>query len=389
MIGGFSPWTLRKIQLRLELKLPSCLEGKVGYMRSCNGLVCLSNEGCDSICIWNPCTRQYKMFSVPNYAFGVWHCLGFGFDSIGNNYKILWIVTKVVRDLRGFIVSMNLKPEAQLYSAKADTWKKIRVPDTIRISFWNRLKRSCGPDISGKRSCGPDISGKLYLEGEGGLLPFDLRNDVFGELVVLPFLDYNVEQKRIKKSKILDFEGSLAMVYESAAGDESVLSLWMLDDAGLWIKKFNLEMDLELDRMNKQASVLKASYYWRVFSMDTVEESVELKLPSRLEEAQLYSANADTWKMIRTPDTIKISFWHKLKRFCGPDISGKLYMEGEGELLPFDLRNDVFGEIVVLPFPDYVEQKRIKKSKILDFEGSVAMVYESAGDESVMKLDVR
>ena len=222
----------------VELKLPSCLEGKVGYMRSCNGLVCLSNEGCDSICIWNPCTRQYKMFSVPNYAFGVWHCLGFGFDSIGNNYKILWIVTKVVRDLRGFIVSMNLKPEAQLYSAKADTWKKFRIPDTIRISFWNRLKRSCGPDISGK----------LYLEGEGGLLPFDLRNDVFGELVVLPFLDYNVEQKRIKKSKILDFEGSLAMVYESA-WDESVLSLWMLDDDGLWIKKFNLEMDLELDRM--------------------------------------------------------------------------------------------------------------------------------------------
>ena len=35
----------------VELKLPSCLEGKVGYMRSCNGLVCLSNEGCDIICI--------------------------------------------------------------------------------------------------------------------------------------------------------------------------------------------------------------------------------------------------------------------------------------------------------------------------------------------------
>ncbi|XP_063939882.1 F-box/WD-40 repeat-containing protein 1-like [Daucus carota subsp. sativus] len=157
----------------VELKLPSHWEGKVRYMRSCNGLVCLSNDCYDSICIWNPCTRQYKMLSVPNYAFGVRHCLGFGFDSIGNDYKILWIVTKVVRDLRGFIVSMNLKPEAQLYSAKADTWKKIRIPDTIRISFWNRLKRSCGPDISGK----------LYLEGEGGLLPFDLRNDVFGELL--------------------------------------------------------------------------------------------------------------------------------------------------------------------------------------------------------------
>ena len=38
------------------------------------------------------------------------------------------------------------------------------------------------------------------------------------------------------------------MVYESA-GDESVVSLWILDDAGFWIKKFNLEMNLELDHM--------------------------------------------------------------------------------------------------------------------------------------------
>ena len=37
------------VEESVQLKLPSArLEGKV---RSCNGLVCLSNEGCDIICI--------------------------------------------------------------------------------------------------------------------------------------------------------------------------------------------------------------------------------------------------------------------------------------------------------------------------------------------------
>ncbi|KAL1806510.1 hypothetical protein ACET3Z_029578 [Daucus carota] len=150
--------------------------------------------------------------------------------------EVLRLVKKVDNDLRGFVVRIY-KPEAFLYSAKADTWKKIHIPDTIKRSFWYSLKRFCGPDISGK----------LYLESEAGLLPFDLQNDVFGEIVVLPFPIYG-QQKRIQKSEILDFEGSLAVVYESA-GVGSVLSLWMLDDGGLWIRKFNLETDLELNKM--------------------------------------------------------------------------------------------------------------------------------------------
>ncbi|KAL1806508.1 hypothetical protein ACET3Z_029576 [Daucus carota] len=279
------------------------------------------------------------MLSVPNCANRVGHCLGFGFDSIENDYKILWIVTKVVRDLSGFIVSMNLKPEAQLYSANADTWKKIRIPDTIRISFWNRLKRSCGPDISGK----------LYLEGEGGLLPFDLRNDVFRDIVVLPFLDY-VEQKRIKKSKILDFEGSLAIWYMNLPRMHiSVLSLWMLDDAGLWIKKFNLEIDLELDRMYLYLGAQHFLGLNFVTNFTTIERK---RLRSFL--SQLISLMSSLLPSSLRALSLLRGLNHKREvRFCGPDISGKLYLESEAGLLPFDLRNDVFREIVVLPFPIY------------------------------------
>ena len=49
MIGIWRLFSMDTVEESVELKLPSArLEGKV---RSCNGLVCLSNEGCDIICI--------------------------------------------------------------------------------------------------------------------------------------------------------------------------------------------------------------------------------------------------------------------------------------------------------------------------------------------------
>lgn len=218
----------------VRLKLPSHCKGMVCYIRSCNGLVCLSNSACDILYIWNPCTRQIKMLPVPNSAnYPVPIYLGFGFDSIANDYKILRIAKLRIRVPLGFIVSS--KPGAQLYSANADSWKNIHVPMNIRTSFWHRPRKICGPDINGV----------LYWEGNGGLLSFDLHNEVFGEIGVLEFPNH----VQHNKSNVLDFEGSVAMVFESAC-DESVLSLWTLDGVcGIWTKKFNLETDLELDRV--------------------------------------------------------------------------------------------------------------------------------------------
>ncbi|KAK1379984.1 hypothetical protein POM88_026728 [Heracleum sosnowskyi] len=174
------------------LKLPSHCNGMVRYIRSCNGLVCLSDEYCNVICIWNPCTRQFKMLPVSEKkAELIPLYLGFGFDAIGNDYKILRIA---------FAEGCSFEAEAELYSANADSWKEVLVPE-IEESFWH------GP----RKICGPDINGVLYLEGDGGLLAFDLHNEVFGEIV---------------------------------------LSLWTLDDVcGSWTKKFNLEIDFELNRV--------------------------------------------------------------------------------------------------------------------------------------------
>ncbi|KAK1379985.1 hypothetical protein POM88_026729 [Heracleum sosnowskyi] len=139
------------------------------------------------------------------------HCQGmrfprylrFEFDSIGNDYKILRIA-----DGYG-----SFEPEVELYSANADSWKKIEVPN-VNKSFWTRARDICSPDINGVLPCEPFV--------------------VLG--------------KEKRKSNVLDFEGSVAMIFE--LDDDSVLSLWTLDDVfGSWTKKFNLETDLRLDKV--------------------------------------------------------------------------------------------------------------------------------------------
>lgn len=47
-----------------------------------------------------------------------------------------------------------------------------------------------------------------------------------------------------RKSDVLDFNGSVAMIFESVC-DGLVISLWTLDDVCgkvFWVKKFNLEV---------------------------------------------------------------------------------------------------------------------------------------------------
>lgn len=81
------------------------------------------------------------------------------------------------------------------------------------------------------------VSGKM-------LVSFDLHTEVY------PYPD-SVKSKRNWTSLV--FEGSVAMIFKTAFNDGSFYSLWTLDDncgKVCWTKKFNLEPDLEVDRVD-------------------------------------------------------------------------------------------------------------------------------------------
>ncbi|KAK1365280.1 hypothetical protein POM88_040841 [Heracleum sosnowskyi] len=83
---------------------------------------------------------------------------------------------------------------------------------------------------------------------------------------------------------------------------------------------------------------------------------------------QVYSTKSNSLKEYRP--FIKNNF---NAYYSGPNLvlKGVLYFDAFSELLSFDLHKDVFG---LVPFPSRIKRKR---SGVLDFKGSVAVVFES------------
>lgn len=64
-------------------------------------------------------------------------------------------------------------------------------------------------------------------------------------------------------------------------------------------------------------------------------------------------------------------------------------MKGENEIVIwFDLHYEIFG---LIPFPPLMQERKLEKSRVLDFEGRVAMIFESRSigkDRSLWTVEV-
>ncbi|KAK1365281.1 hypothetical protein POM88_040842 [Heracleum sosnowskyi] len=178
---------------------------------SCDGIVCLSDFNSDSVYLWNPAIRQFK--KLPDSSLSVTHWFprnfGFGYDSISGDYKVVMSYTDL--------------PFVEVYSNNANSWTEI----------WYRA------DIHWERYTGTNVvvNGVLYFDTSNELVSFDMRTEVFG-LVPFP------SGVQGKGSDVLDFEGSVAMVFQSDSG----IDLWTLDDVSgsdevSWTKKFSTQLN--------------------------------------------------------------------------------------------------------------------------------------------------
>ncbi|KAK1354440.1 hypothetical protein POM88_047696 [Heracleum sosnowskyi] len=113
-----------------------------------------------------------------------------------------------------------------LYSTNTDSWKDIHVydPSPSEVLLYPRLK------------LGPVINGAVYVGHRDHIVSFDLHNEVCS---VIP-----IPSSTVINSDILDFEGSVAVIFRSVEYESSVISLWTLDDIQgkvSWTKKFDLD----------------------------------------------------------------------------------------------------------------------------------------------------
>lgn len=163
--------------------------------------------------LWNPATRQAKRISHSDFTKGDDSCeynedlnkIGFGYDPISNDYKIvkIWI------------------DHVEVYSSNADAWRKI---DEVKPSI----------DVETMiPTCDTSVQGVLYWRtDEGQLVLYDLHNEVFEQV---PPPSYVKDHET--KEQIVNFRGSAAMIVYSICCYE--IGLWVMDDQErCWTEKF-------------------------------------------------------------------------------------------------------------------------------------------------------
>lgn len=153
--------------------------------------------------IWNPATRESKALPRHNIRENIMSVsLGFGFDSVGNEFKVV----RVVCSFRGPF-------SAEVYSEKRNAWRRVQ-PKPCDVPYYDVF------DVC--------VNGLLCCTGMYGLMAFDLNKEVFKSGIKLPVRCRDIRRYDARLTVVND---SIAVAFFSR--DEELsgkVKLWMLDD---------------------------------------------------------------------------------------------------------------------------------------------------------------
>ncbi|KAK6151574.1 hypothetical protein DH2020_014209 [Rehmannia glutinosa] len=178
-------------------------DNKVAVVGSCDGLICLTINGKDSV-LWNPSTRISK--KLPDFdvepEFGSYLNCGLGFDKSSDDYKVVGFYKNCLRPFEVIV---------KVYSLKTDQWRNIK-------TFMNRLMTD-DPAIY--------ANGKLhwiaYFESKWRIFFLDLETEEYGKLQLPNF------EKRYFETRLGASEGCLYILSDHLTSAD----LWIIDDYGI------------------------------------------------------------------------------------------------------------------------------------------------------------
>ncbi|KAL2496730.1 F-box/kelch-repeat protein [Forsythia ovata] len=196
---------------------------------SCNGLLCLSDDRLfymNTIIIWNPCIKKSVLLPEPNLVYNSYgsfmQSLGFGFDPIAKDYKVVRITyTDFDRRL----------PQIELYRLSMGVWEDI-THLALKYIIHNRSRQAY-------------INGAThwiarYVDGNDLILVFDMCAEVFREMI----LPGNLAKDDSPRNKeLMIYRESLALVSCDVAGVEHDFCVWVMKEYGVvesWTKQFNI-----------------------------------------------------------------------------------------------------------------------------------------------------
>ncbi|KAK2987802.1 hypothetical protein RJ640_024429 [Escallonia rubra] len=197
---------------------------------SINGLVCLCRPRWgDGITIWNPATKQSKGVKLSGYApnpvFNDRVSIGFCYDPVGDDYKVISI--------------LNFKPETkvparvEVYSCGAESWKKLDVKPPFTF-----LQTKCIAILKGVPYWVVGIDDEFG--SRKAFVWFDVQKGVFHMLPAPMFGGMGVFE-----GCLVEWRDNLAVIVYPKTGPLYVpLDVWVMEDdgdgIGYWVKKFTV-----------------------------------------------------------------------------------------------------------------------------------------------------
>jgi F-box interacting protein len=198
---------------------------------TCNGLVCLSdnlNTYIDKLFLWNPCVRKFVKIPSPNVEVTFWtHCgfnasIGFGFDAKANDYKVVRMVY-----LEIYADDRKDRPEVEVYSLSTGEWRVIS-PLLPPICV---LNSDDTPAF---------VNGAMHwiafrrnddFELHHFVLVFDLGDEVFREILLPEFPDYNPEGEG--RSELCAGYGNSIALFQGSYCNSGFLKIWVMKEYGV------------------------------------------------------------------------------------------------------------------------------------------------------------
>ncbi|VFQ86351.1 unnamed protein product [Cuscuta campestris] len=199
-------------KLRLPFK-----SGDFKFLGTCNGLICLVNLQSFpwDVILWNPCIRRHFILPKPDVPYGVIRraTLGFGFDSLSNDYKVLFLVV--------FHNDGQDSNEAWLFSLNKCSWRRIT-------------------EVSPKHRCCTGVRQMAFVNGAlhwHGFLNYDAHSHVMFAF------DLSTEKFHVMSypntpvhfhpdMSVIKYEESIAVIIPASHGYNRVDS-WVMKEYGV------------------------------------------------------------------------------------------------------------------------------------------------------------
>lgn len=196
---------------------------------SCNGLLCLSDDRVyymHTIILWNPCLKKSVLLPKPNLIYNSYgtftQSLGFGFDHVSSDYKVVRIT----------YVDFARHPQVELYKLSTGVWQDMSYLELDYVVY-NRSRQAY---VNGATHWVAN-----YMDFYDLIVLFDMCHEVF-KTMMLPVSLVNNDPMRSKD--LVVYRESLALILWNVSGAEPSCCVWVMQEYGVedsWTKNFSID----------------------------------------------------------------------------------------------------------------------------------------------------